>query len=196
MVEFNELRIYDNKLIIDVNVRTESYYDNVYLDTIIIDNQNTYNANGPSNTPVYFYTVPDVENPITHQNIGQKVCRLELDVTDGINLSDLMFVYVITKGVPASNTPCSMDNDTTLRAVLDMSPIYNKAMYYIGNYANACNSGNACDVPKDFIDFILHLKGLEYSVLTCNYMKAIDYYNEFYRNVTYKNGGGCCCGHH
>ncbi len=54
MIHFNELRITeDNKyLIIDVSVDSDSCFDDVTLDTIIVDNQDTYVDNGPSSNPV------------------------------------------------------------------------------------------------------------------------------------------------
>lgn len=50
MVNFNELKITkDSKhFIIDVSVKNQTYYDDVYIDEILIDTQNTYKDNGPS----------------------------------------------------------------------------------------------------------------------------------------------------
>ena len=65
MVHFNELRIYNQHLIIDVSVLEEAYYANVFLDSIVIDNQNTYVGNGPSSNPIYKYIIPDEESRLT-----------------------------------------------------------------------------------------------------------------------------------
>lgn len=71
MIRFNELRITkDGKhLIIDVSVRSQSYYNDVYLDSISIDTQNTYKDGGPSSSIVYYKEIADynpdwVFNPI------------------------------------------------------------------------------------------------------------------------------------
>ena len=64
MVRFNELRISaDSKyLVIDVSVQDLGYYDNVYLQEIIIDSQDTYLSSGPSSTPIYKYTISSNED--------------------------------------------------------------------------------------------------------------------------------------
>ena len=61
MVQFNELRITpDNKeLIIDVSVKDLDIYTNVYLDYIMIDNQDTFIEDGPSDNPIYTHTIED-----------------------------------------------------------------------------------------------------------------------------------------
>ena len=61
MVHFNELTITpDGKyLIIDVSVLSETYYKDIYIDSVVIDNQNTYLSSGPSSEPVYSYSVPE-----------------------------------------------------------------------------------------------------------------------------------------
>ena len=57
MISFNELRItQDNRfLIIDVSVDSQSYFENVLLDSVIIDTQDTFVLNGPSNNPLFVY---------------------------------------------------------------------------------------------------------------------------------------------
>ena len=61
MLHFNELKITpDNKnLIIDVSVDTDKYFDNIEIDKVIIDNQDTYNISGPSSNPIYIKTIKD-----------------------------------------------------------------------------------------------------------------------------------------
>lgn len=192
MIHFNELKITpDGKhFIIDVQVLKESYYENVYLDSIIIDNQDTYVGNGPSSKAVYTYSVPDIILEPTGTSIGRKQLRLELDPSDMGSLSGLFFVYVRVKGTPAADTPCGMDNITTLGTVTNMFPFYKKAMNYIEEVANNCS------VPQNFIDYILRLKALELSIRTCNYPDAVRYYNKFFNgkdNIIIKKGG-CSCG--
>ena len=55
MIKFNELRITPNNesLIIDVSIEDADYYQNVVLDSIIIDTQDTYVENGPSSKAVF-----------------------------------------------------------------------------------------------------------------------------------------------
>lgn len=63
MVTFNELRITPdgNTLIIDVAIKDLRYYNNVGLDTILIDTQDTFTAEGPSSKAVKFSVKNDVD---------------------------------------------------------------------------------------------------------------------------------------
>lgn len=193
MIHFNELKISaDGKyLVIDASVLSESYYQNVYIDSIIIDNQDTYTSAGPSNNPVYSYKVPEVISKLTKKVRNQKHVRLELTKTD-LKLDGLLFVYVRTKGVPSADTPCGMDNITTLGTVSNMYPFYQQAMNYIGELAQDCS------IPQNFIDYILRLKALELSVRTGNYTEAINYYNKFFSGKAKSpiRKGGCGCGNY
>jgi hypothetical protein len=191
MVHFNQLVISpDGKhLIIDVSVRGESYYDNVYLDSIIIDNQDTYVGTGPSSDPVFEYTVPDITSNITGNSTPQKHIRLDLTNTAITSLKGLFFVYVRVKGTPAVDTPCGMDNITTMSTVTNIYNFYQQSMSYIKELANNCT------MPKNFANYFLKLKGLELAIKTGNYAEAINLYKRFFEGkenlVIGKEGCGC-----
>lgn len=186
MVHFNELCIKDGHLIIDVSVLDGLYYDSVYLDSIVIDNQDTYTGGTPSSTPVYQYTVPDIESRFTGQSVSQKHVRLALDSSD-VDIADMLFVYVRTKGAPSPDTPCGLDKDTTLGVVVDMLPYYTQGMQYLSEL------GDRCAVPSGFMDFILETKALELCMRTGNYIKAIGYFKNFKTGAA-APAGGCGCG--
>lgn len=84
MIQFNELRVTPDgkRLIVDVKVPDIKYYENVYIDTIQIDNQNTFIENGPSSQPLYVvYTAVDnteAYHTFDVQDGGVKRVRLEL----------------------------------------------------------------------------------------------------------------------
>ena len=123
MVQFNELKITPDgqRLIIDVSIKDLEYYTNVYLDTVQIDTQDTFVESGPSSEVVYSKTIEG----------NTKSVRLELGIGDLLpSLNDnLFFVYVKTKGTPATNTPCGMDNIYTLGITLNTCFIYNSIMF-------------------------------------------------------------------
>ena len=84
MIHFNELRVTPDRksLIIDVVVRNEKYFDNVYLDKIVIDNQDTYVDTGmPSSSPIYEHQIPMFKNDGRTTN-RLKHIRLELTHLD------------------------------------------------------------------------------------------------------------------
>lgn len=240
MVTFNELRITPdgNTLIIDVAIKDLRYYDNVGLDTILIDTQDTFTAEGPSSKAVKFSVKNDVDpklfekrTPITYIFKGTlkegflytfgalpsptndiqyiingipytaneltvgvhkyekgklvavttpiKSYRIEINKNDSILTfkDNLLFVYVKTKGTPASDTPCGMDEETTLGVTLYHYPIYNAMMNSIKELEKNC------EVPKNFINSMLRFKAFELAIDTEHYNQAIIYYNKFIKNV-------------
>ena len=198
MIHFNELRYSkDNKyLIIDVEIDTLSYYKDMIIDTIMIDNQNTYINNGPSSTPIYTYKAQDQydntylipENcscaPIrvdedksycfTYGKDTMKHIRIEVPLEIyGINPhSDILFVYAIASGTPTPDTPCGYDNNKIMGTVIDLQGVYNYMMSYIREIEKDCS------VPRRFIDSILRFKAIEIGVKTGNYPLVIKYWND------------------
>ena len=212
MLEFRELRITpDGKhLIVDVVVKNDSYYDNVTIDSIIIDTQDTYVANGPSSNPIYHYKVEDDGlqniyslpeecncNPVllnedksycfTYGYEEAKHTRLVLSTKD-IPLNNMLFVYAIATGTPAPDTPCGFDNVVTMQTVVDLYPFYQNTLCYLREL------NNDCGIPKGFTNMILRLKALELCIRTGNYTQAIKYWKKFFNNnrvVTTVNNCRC-----
>lgn len=183
MVRFNELRIIPNgtRLIIDVSVRDYSYYDNVYLDSIVIETQDTYLDSGPSNNPVYS---KKIEGDV-------KQARIELGKGDLLPAldSNMFIVYVVTKGTPAPDTPCGMDSQYTIGVTIYTCPLYDFMMGYVREVERKCV------VPRNFIKAFLQFKAFELAISTNNYVQAIAYYNKYIRNMTKDNikQSDCSC---
>ena len=237
MVTFNELRITPdgNTLIIDVAIKDLRYYDNVGLDTILIDTQDTFTAEGPSSKAVKFPIINSIGAESFEQEFGStydfkgalkegflytfkvpnstgeytingnlypaaklttgihkyekgklvaattpiKSYRIEVTKNDStLTFKDnLLFVYVKTNGAPASDTPCGMDEETTLGVTLYHYPIYNAMMNSIKELEKNC------EVPKNFINSILRFKAFELAIDTEHYNQAIIYYNKFIKNI-------------
>lgn len=165
MIIFNELDITSDgaKLIIDISVKDLEYYTDVYLDQILIDTQDTFIEFGPSSQTVYSKTI---EGEV-------KSFRLEIDNKDLLSTlkDNLFFVYVKTKGNPSADTPCGLDNQTTLGITTYYYPLYQKAMSYVKQLNDACN------IPKDFINFILQYKAFQLSIKAGHYIESIKYWN-------------------
>ena len=237
MVTFNELRITPdgNTLIIDVAIKDLRYYDNVGLDTILIDTQDTFTAEGPSSKAVKFPVINSIGAESFEQEFGDyyyfkgtlkegflytfkvpnstgeytingnlypaaklttgihkyekgklvavttpiKSYRIEINKNDStLTFKDnLLFVYVKTNGTPTSDTPCGMDEETTLGVTLYHYPIYNAMMNSIKELEKNC------EVPKNFINSILRFKAFELAIDTEHYNQAIIYYNKFIKNI-------------
>ena len=212
MISFNELRISpDSKhLIIEAEVDSDKYFDKVYINSIIIDTQDTYSPNGPSDKAIYHYTtekqndliysVPDdgcqpiqVEDDLSYCFVdsieSQRKVRLVLSVKDlGVDLNkNIFFVYAIANGVPDINTPCGWDKSTIMGTVVNLLPIYRMSMGYIKELNSSCST------PKGFIDSIFRLKAFELSIKTGNYLEAIKLWNKFFVNSINNPVSKCDC---
>lgn len=214
MIHFNELRYSkDNKyLIVDVAIDSQDWYTDVILDSIIIDNQDTFISNGPSSTPIYTYNVEESYKKVysTPEECGCNPVKVEdesycfvdgLDSMKHIRLeiplsvygisscNDMLFVYVIATGTPAADTPCGFDNSRIMGTVVDLQCIYNNALTFVRQIEDSC------EIPKGFIDFILKFKALELYVKTGNYPLAIKHWNKYLSNmkanVTVTKSCGC-----
>lgn len=184
MISIQELRITNTgeKLVIGANVRQEPYYVNIYIDKIIIDTEKTYSEGGPSSKPIFSKQFEGDRKSVDLQ-LGK------LDLT-GIDLtSHLFFVYVVAKGIPASNTPCGMDNINTLGVTMYMGTYYNIFMEYI----NEINGSN-CTIPQGLIDQILRYEALNISIDSGHYIKGIEYFNKWFHKfspITVTHNCGC-----
>lgn len=196
MIQFNTLKItQDGKnLIINASVKNLSYYTNVLIGSIIIDNQDTYSASGPSSNPIYKHSFADKdlvtnEDIAGFKNISITVSAKELSDNNGDLSDDILYVYLIAVGTPSADTPCGMDNVNTLGVALNLRPIYNNGINYIKQVESTC------EIPKDFIDFILRYKALDLALKTENYIQANKYWNKFFKNnnVVSLNTNSCGC---
>ena len=193
MVQFNELSVSPDAktMTIDVTIPSESYYDNVYLDSIIIDNQDTYVGTGPSSHPVYEYVVPPTRELVYKEGTTEnKVKHLRLVINAyemNCTLDGIFFVYVMTKGTYKADTPCGCDDITTMASVTNMKPFYDNIMQYIKEV------GNDCAQPKGFIDQFLRTKSLEVAIRTRNYPQAIKLWKEYRGKTPRVVKGGCGC---
>ena len=196
MIQFNTLKItQDGKnLIINASVKNLSYYTNVLIGSIIIDNQDTYSASGPSSNPIYKHSFAS-KDLVTNEdisgfkNISITMSSKELLDNNGDLNDDILYVYLIAVGTPSADTPCGMDNVDTLGVALNLKPIYNNGMNYIKQVESTC------EIPKDFIDFILRYKALDLALKTENYIQANKYWNKFFKknNVVSLNTNSCGC---
>lgn len=182
MIQYNELQITpDGKyLIIDASVETSEYFENMTIDSVIIDNQDTYLDNGPSSNPIYNCKISEIESDSNiYVDEYKRRIRFILSSEDlKIDLNtNLLFVYIIVEGTPASNTPCGFDNKITLASVYNKYPIYKNYIYLLNEF------NNQCKIPQKLIDAILHYKALTLCLSINNNVTAIDYWKKFYGNT-------------
>ena len=192
MIRFNELKIKDNYIIIDVQIEEEKYFKDMYIDSIVIDTQDTFIANGPSSKAIYTKTFntdiyPAYENkqcaPIKkEENIytqGTDKIRMYIDAKDlNVDIHKTMFfIYVIAGGTPAADTPCRWDENKALHTLVDVQLIYNTMIPYVREL------GKECSTPDNFINAILQFNAIDLALKTNQYPLAIELWKSFYSNV-------------
>ena len=186
MIQFNELRITQDgrNLIIDAQIQNLSYYNDVYIDSIIIDNQSTFVPTGASSSPLFSYTynattaqamgyITNVTSDGKLKGIRMTIPCSSLGETSNLD-KDLLFVYVTINGTPTSDTPCNMDLSYELGVVYNTYPFYLRSMNFIKELTSTC------DTPKQLVDYMLRQKVVETSIAVGDYIKAVEYWKKFF----------------
>ena len=207
MIHYNNLYITeDNKcLVIDVAIDDDSYYKDIYLDTISIDTQDTVVPNGPSDNAKVFTIrkdnldkvyVNDKEVLVDNENVyvegTDKVKHTKLYLTAkelGVDLTkDMLFVYTIATGTPAPDTPCNCDVNKILSVVVNTYEVYKSIVPLIKEIAETCKE------PTSFINRELQIKAVEYAIKSSNYILAIKYWRKYFMNsITATSLNKCNC---
>ena len=185
MIRFNELKIEDNYIIIDVQIEEEKYFKDMYIDSIVIDTQDTFIANGPSSKAIYtknFNTRVDVKKEnIVYTQGKDKYNRVRMYI-DGKDLNvdihkTMFFVYVIAGGTPAADTPCRWDENKALHTLVDTQVLYNNMIQYVKELSKDCST------PNNFINAILQFNAIDLALKTNQYPLAIDLWKRFYSDI-------------
>ena len=185
MIRFNELKIEDNYIIIDVQIEEEKYFKDMYIDSIVIDTQDTFIANGPSSKAIYtktFNTDTDInKEEIIYTQGTDKYNRVRIYI-DGKNLNvdihkTMFFVYVIAGGTPTADTPCRWDENKALHTLVDTQVLYNNMIQYVKELNKDCST------PNNFINAILQFNAIDLALKTNQYPLAIDLWKRFYRDI-------------
>lgn len=185
MIRFNELKIENNYIIIDVQIEEEKYFKDMYIDSIVIDTQDTFIANGPSSKAIYtktFNTDTDVnKEEIVYTQGIDKYNRVRIYI-DGKNLNvdihkTMFFVYVIAGGTPSADTPCRWDENKALHTLVDTQVLYNNMIQYVKELNKDCST------PDNFINAILQFNAIDLALKTNQYPLAIDLWKRFYSDI-------------
>lgn len=185
MVEFKKLLVipFGQGIYIECNVLDLPYFKDVYIDEIYIDNQDTYNINGISTTPIYYKKIDGDQKSIRFVIKNEDLAFTLTPKTK----DNIFFIYVKTKGVPASNTPCGLDIPITTAAAVENYSIYRRALKYIRE------SYEKCDIPRNFIDFILRYKAFQLALKTRDFPLAVKYWKMFTSSYSKNKIKGCGC---
>lgn len=195
MIRFNELKIEDNYIIIDVQIEEEKYFKDMYIDSIVIDTQYTFIANGPSSKAIYTKTFNTDADPVYENKQCAPIKKEENVYTQGIDKhkrvriyidgkdlnvdihKTMFFVYVIAGGTPAADTPCRWDENKALHTLVDTQVLYNNMIQYVKELNKDCST------PDNFINAILQFNAIDLALKTNQYPLAIDLWKRFYSDI-------------
>lgn len=192
MIRFNELKVEDDYIIVDVQIEEEKYFKDMYIDSIVIDTQDTFIVNGPSSKAIYTKSFTAEENLAYENNPNIKVnnkdnvyssksnrVRLYIKSSElGVDIHKTMFfVYAIAGGAPAADTPCRWDENKALHTLVDVQLLYNNMIKYIKELNVDCN------IPNNFINAILQFNAIDLALKTNQYPLAIELWKRFYSNI-------------
>ena len=203
MIHYNNLYITEDSkyLVIDVAIDEDSTYDDVYLDRIAIDTQDTYITNGPSNNAKIFHIGgDDIEGPSINgieevKNSGKDIkkvkhTKLTLSAKDlGVNLNkDMLFIYSTASGFIPEDKPDVIKyiTNTILNVVVNTYEVYKSIVPLIKEIAETCKE------PTSFINRELQIKAVEYSIKNGNYLLAIKYWKKYFMDNTITSSSNKC----
>lgn len=107
-----------------------------------------------------------------------------LNSFDTLDLSSHMFfVYIETEGTPTSDVPCTLDEPVTLGVTFDYGTMFNQAMNYTKELINDCQ------VPQDFINYMLTYDALKLAIETDHYVPAIQFWKNLTQGSYFGNSG-------
>lgn len=166
MIQFNDLKFLTPKtLYIDAEVSDLSYYDNVIIESIIIDTESTATSTGPSDNPALVIDV----NSKSYNNV--------IDVTDLVkDKSGILFVYAKASGTPALDTPCGLDIEYTLQIAIDYSYVYDKALKLAKCVSKCSCADGKCAIDTVFANFALQYYRMESAIKLGQWSNAYDAY--------------------
>lgn len=176
MVIFDQLRISDDgrMFYLDVHVNKADYFDDIYLDKILIATSGQVSETdplSPGNSYVYCLEIPGSEKEI---HLALQPVDFNEYFTGSDFSSELFFVYVICKGTVGECTPCRLDELTTLGVTFDYGKLYQQVMGFTKQLADDCN------IPDGFIDLMLTFGAFKASVETEHYVPAIKFYKQLF----------------
>lgn len=179
MILFDQLRVSDDgkRMYISIHVNRASYFDDIYLDEIVITTADKVLETSPT-IPSEDYIYKKVfDNGMKEADIVLLPTDFNGHFTKSNFSSDLFFVYVKVKGTPDPCTPCRLDEEVTLGMTFDENLLYQQVMQFTKSLAEDCN------IPVGFTDFILKWNAFKAAVETEHYIPAINYYQQLFDNT-------------
>lgn len=204
MLIYDQLRVSDNgkKMCINAHVNKASYFDNIYIDSIVVMTADKVSETNPSlPTSDYIYSkkidgnVKELNLVLTPTDFTRtwETDPKAMAFSQGDMSKTLFFVYIKCKLASDSTLdpciPCTLDEETTLGVVFDENILHQRVMSYTKDLLRDCN------VPTAFTDFILLWYAFKSAIDTGHYIAAIRFFNMLF-DIVGDTGIAKSCGCH
>jgi hypothetical protein len=128
------------------------------------------------------------------ESLETEVKNVDLTLTpQDLGLSDfqtpVIEVKVYTKGYPSADTPCGMDEEYVVGITYNESVLYDKGLSFIHQV------GRDCNIPDDFINWILSSSAFDLALKSGNMNDALSWWLRLTSNRSngYSRNSNCGC---
>ena len=191
MVSINEFVIArDAKyLYLKASIDDMEYFENVFIDYLEFTLHKVVNGTIETST---IELNPD--GTLHTEPLETEVKNVDLTLTpQDLGLSDfqtpVIEVKVYTKGYPSADTPCGMDEAYVVGITYNESVLYDKGLSFIHQV------GQDCNIPDDFINWILSSSAFDLALKSGNMNDALSWWLRLTSNRSngYSRNSNCGC---
>lgn len=191
MVSINEFVIArDAKyLYLKASIDDMEYFENVFIDYLEFTLHKVVNGTIETST---IELNPD--GTLHTESLETEVKNVDLTLTpQDLGLSDfqtpVIEVKVYTKGYPSADTPCGMDEEYVVGITYNESVLYDKGLSFIHQV------GQDCNIPDDFINWILSSSAFDLALKSGNMNDALSWWLRLTSNRSngYSRNSNCGC---
>lgn len=175
MIRFNTLKISSDGtcFMVQVSVDSAAYYNERYITDVFIDSDFTFNnSTTPSNKAVHIEIEGTTTKSFSRVFSAAELSRL---ITTKTLRGHMLYVYVYVDGPITGDAPCGSDSDMYLGVAVDWNSLYHGSLGFMKQVTKEC-----CNIPKEFIDYILRMKALELAIKTGHTMVAKNIWDKFF----------------
>ena len=189
MVNFDDLRISPDGccLIIDASIDSANYYSNRYITEIWVDSDLTFNNSVSPSSKAVKLIIP--EGGIKRFNEQIPTSTFQPLLSGSPNLKGhILFFFVSVEGTISGTAPCGGDNNVYIGVAVDWNTLYHNSLAFMKPVTKNC-----CDIPREFIDYILRMKSLEYAIKTGHITVAKQVWDNFFSKKKKVISSVCGC---
>lgn len=181
MIQFNELRITPDAkyLIIEAEVKPDSYFDNIYINSITVSKvKDIYNNEGSEKEIFIDNDIINSDKAVNIELKEGKVRKVRYIIDNNILLpNDRLrnaFISVTIETSGNSGAPEGYANSRVTASVVDLYPFYIKTLLNIKVLDSLCSNSD------ELVDCILKFKALELAFKTGNANLAKQYWFKYF----------------